>query len=271
MSAGRGGGGLSRRARGLWLLPPLLVVLAFFGYPLALVAGQSLAPGAWAGVLGSAEFRQAAWRTLALALGTTVGTLVLGTFLALVIAFVPFPGARAISRLADTMLAFPSFLIALAFTFLYGGTGLVPAPAFLNSIWGVLVAEITFYTPFVLRPALAAFGQVPAEQLNVAASLGAGPLRVVRRVILPEAAPALAAGACLAALLAMNEFGIVLFIGAKDAQTLPVLIYSKAIVTFDYPAACVIAVVDLVFALGLYRLYRWISAKGDRDAVVEQA
>ncbi|WP_372668258.1 2-aminoethylphosphonate ABC transporter permease subunit [Amycolatopsis kentuckyensis] len=260
----------------LWILPPLVVVAVFFGYPLVLVAGQSLTTdrgfglGVWAEVLGSAEFRDAAWQTVLLALGATTGCVLLGTFLALVIAFVPFPGARTLSRLVDTVLAFPSFLIALAFTFLYGSAGVFGAGGFLYSPWGVLLAEITFYTPFVMRPALAAFGQVPGVHLDVAASLGARPGRVLWRVVLPAALPSLASGACLTLLLALNEFGIVLFLGAKGVTTLPMLVYGKAIVTFDFPAASVVALVDVAISLLLYGSYRVLSGRG-RGAAVDAA
>jgi 2-aminoethylphosphonate transport system permease protein len=263
-------------SRGAWLLPPLVVLLGFFCYPLVLVAKQSLTSNAgvfgfaaWADVLDSAEFLDAAWRTVTIALGVTAGCVLLGTFLALVVAFVPFPGARVLSRLVDTVLAFPSFLIALAFTFLYGSAGVFGTGGFLYSQWGVLLAEITFYTPFVMRPALAAFSQVSSAQMEVAASLGARPGRVLWRVVLPEALPALASGACLTMLLAMNEFGIVLFIGAKDVITLPMLVYTKGIVTFDFPGACVVAVVNVVLSLALYGVYRW--AMGGRRAAVDAA
>ncbi|AGM05132.1 2-aminoethylphosphonate ABC transporter permease subunit [Amycolatopsis keratiniphila] len=266
-----------RPSRGWLLLPPVLGLLGFFGYPLVLVVLQSLESktgefglSVWLDVLGSAEFRDAAWKTVALALGATAGCVVLGTFLALVIAFVPFPGARTLSRLVDTVLAFPSFLIALAFTFIYGGAGILGAGGFLYSPFGILLAEITFYTPFVMRPALAAFGQVSSAQMEVAASLGAKPGRVLRQVILPEALPSLASGACLTMLLAMNEFGIVLFLGAKDVTTLPMLVYGKGIVTFDFPQACVIAVVNVLFSLALYGTYRRLT-KGGRRAAVDQA
>ena len=65
-------------------------------------------------------FRDALWRTVAIAATSTLGCLVLGTFLAIVLAFVPFPGSQVVGRLIDTVLALPSFLITLAFTFLYG-------------------------------------------------------------------------------------------------------------------------------------------------------
>nr|WP_225440393.1 2-aminoethylphosphonate ABC transporter permease subunit [Amycolatopsis eburnea] len=267
---------MSVRRGSLWVLPPLVVVAVFFGYPLVLVAGQSLTTdrglgfAVWAEVLGSAEFRDAALQTMLLALGATAGCVVLGTFLALVIAFVPFPGARTLSRLVDTVLAFPSFLIALAFTFLYGSAGVFGAGGFLYSPWGVLLAEVTFYTPFVLRPALAAFGQIPGVHLDVAASLGARPGRVLGRVVLPAALPSLASGACLTLLLALNEFGIVLFLGAKGVTTLPMLVYGKGIVTFDFPAASVVALVDVALSLLLYGCYRVLAGRG-RGAAVDAA
>ncbi|SHF37730.1 2-aminoethylphosphonate ABC transporter permease subunit [Streptoalloteichus hindustanus] len=258
----------------LWLAPPMLVVLGFFCYPLALVVRQSLVSesgevglAVWRHVVTSPEFTAALGRTVLLSVGATAGCVLLGTFLALVLAFTPFPGARVVSRVVDAVLAFPSFLIALSFTFLYGSAGVLNAALgggaggpvdFLYGPWGVLLAEVTFYTPFVMRPVLAAFAQVPSAQLDVAASLGARPWRVLRQVVLPEAWPALASGTCLTLLMTMNEFGIVLFVGAKDVITLPMLVHTKGIVTFDYPAACVVAVVNVVLSVALYTVHRWV-------------
>ncbi|MGW7536099.1 2-aminoethylphosphonate ABC transporter permease subunit [Amycolatopsis sp. NPDC054798] len=271
-------GARPRRYRIGWLLPPAIVVAGFFGYPLVLVILQSFTAqdgsvglSVWTQVLSSPEFGRAVWQTVLLALGSMAGCVLLGGFLALVVAFVPFPGATLLARLVDTVLAFPSFLIALAFTFLYGGAGIFGTAGFLYSPWGVLLAEITFYTPFVMRPALAAFSQVPSAQLEVAASLGARPGRVLWRVVLPEALPSLASGACLVLLLTMNEFGIVLFLGAKGVSTLPMLVYGKGIVTFDFPAASVVAVVNVVLSLVLYTVYRRVVGRGGRRAAVDAA
>ena len=71
----------------------------------------------------------------------------------------------------------------------------------------------------------------------------------MRQIILPAALPALLAGGSLCLLLTVNEFGIVLFIGAKGVITLPLLVYDKAIQEFDYTTACVIAVVNVVLSL----------------------
>lgn len=281
----------------LWTVPPLLIVLVAAAYPLVRVCLESTKVGdtqrglsTWSGVVASQAFRGALWRTVGIALTSTGGCVVLGVFLAIVLAFVPFPGSRVVGRLIDTVLALPSFLITLAFTFLYGSAGAVnaaississgasPALNFLYTPAGVIAAEITFFTPFVVRPLLASFAVLPRAQLDVAASLGASPLRVLRSVVMPEAWPALMAGGSLVLLLTLNEFGIVLFTGAKGVITLPMLIYTRGIVTFDLPGAAVIATVQIALSLLLYGLYRLVFARlmsgrgrGDTDVVVEPA
>ncbi|MBT2449384.1 2-aminoethylphosphonate ABC transporter permease subunit [Streptomyces sp. ISL-43] len=290
--AGAPGGFAAQAARAprsvpglLWTVPPVAVLAAVFLYPLALVVQQSLTPekgggafDAYASVFASHSFREALGTTVWLAVGATAGCLVLGFALALVIAFVPFPGARAVAKFIDVFLSFPSFLITLALLFVYGTVGMAnglwtdvfgvaDGPFhFLATPWGVLLAEITYFTPFVMRPLLAAFSQLDtaqleAAQLEAASSLGAKPGRIVRRVILPEALPALAAGGSLVLVMCLNEFGIVLFTGAKGVTTLPMLIYGKAILESDYSAACVVAVVNIAISVGLFGLYRVVSKR----------
>jgi 2-aminoethylphosphonate transport system permease protein len=265
----------------VWVLPPLLVLAGIFFYPLFFIVRQSLTGDAgpltlahYASVLSSSLFKAALGRTIQIALLSTLGCLALGFVLALIVSFVPFPGARVVGGFIDTILAFPSFLIALSFTFLYGSAGAFnfilmdllhttqPPLDFVYTKWGVILAEITFYTPFVMRPLLAAFSQLEPALIEVASSLGARPLRIIRQVIFPEAVPALLAGGSLCLLLTLNEFGIVLFIGAKGVITLPMVIYGKAIQEFDYTSGCVAAVVNIALSVALYSLYRFALSRG---------
>jgi 2-aminoethylphosphonate transport system permease protein len=265
------------RFGGLWIAPPLLVLAALFFFPLWLILRQALGgdTGVWslsrfADVLGSNLFLDALDHTIVIALSATAGCLVLGFVFSVLIAFTPFPGSRLLARLIDTFIALPTFLVALAFTFIYGSAGMLneslmqllhvelPPVDFLYSQWGVILSEVTVYTPFVMRPLLAAFSLIEPAQIEVASSLGARSLRIIGRIILPAALPALIAGGSLCLLLTVNEFGIVLFIGAKDVITLPLLIYDKAIQQFDYTSACVIAVVNVGLSLCLYALYRFV-------------
>ena len=116
-----------RSRTALWAIPPLLVVLLIALYPLLRVFGEAVGVGTWTEVLGTAVFRDALWRTVAIAVTSTIGCLILGSFLAIVLAFVPFSGSQLVGRLIDTVLSLPSFLITLAFTFLYGTAGAVNA------------------------------------------------------------------------------------------------------------------------------------------------
>ncbi len=104
------------------------------------------------------------------------------------------------SRVIDTFIALPTFLITLAFTFIYGSAGLLngtlmalfafelPPVDFLYSINGVILAEITVFTPLVMRPLMAGLRQIDKSQLEAASILGAHPLRVITRY-LPGGAP----------------------------------------------------------------------------------
>ncbi len=271
---------------GLWVLPPLAVIALFFLYPLSLIVGEALTGDAstpsfayFIKVFGTTAFKNALLHTLEISIGASVGCLVLGFVVALILSFVPFPGSKLVARLIETFIALPTFLAALAFTFLYGSAGVLneflmhllraerPPVDFLYSPWGVILAEVTVYMPFVMRPLLAAFSLIDPAQIEVASSLGARPARIVRQIILPAAIPALLAGGSLCLLLTVNEFGIVLFIGAKGVITLPLLIYDKAIQEFDYTTACVIAVVNVVLSLSLYSLYRMLVVRfGGRRA-----
>jgi 2-aminoethylphosphonate transport system permease protein len=273
-----------RRARpslgGYWIAPPALVLALLFFYPLALIARQAFTDEAGGPtialalqVLQSRFFLNALLNTAEIATAATAGCVVLGFVLALILAFTPFPGANFVARLIDTFIALPTFLVTLAFTFLYGSAGILngaltqgfhlalPPVDFLYSAWGVILAEVTVYTPFVMRPLLAAFSLIDRGQIEVASLLGARPWRIVRQVIIPAAVPAAIAGGSLCLLLTVNEFGIVLFIGAKGVITLPLLIYDKAIQESEYQTACVIAMVNVGLSLALFGLYRFAARR----------
>ena len=126
------------------------------------------------------------------------------------------------------MLALPSFLITLAFTFLYGTAGAVNAAD--RRMTGDATARPELpHTParghrrgdhllHAVRGAAAAGRVRPDPAANNSTwppASAASPVRVLRPVVMPEAWPALLAGGSLVLLLTLNEFGIVLFTGAR--------------------------------------------------------
>lgn len=95
---------LTRPARNLrpylWLALPLLVLATLFFYPLLLIAEQALRDASgnlsletfWQ-VIDSKRFIGALLTTLQIAVFATLGCLVLGSVLALILVFIPFPAA----------------------------------------------------------------------------------------------------------------------------------------------------------------------------------
>jgi len=213
--------------------------------------------------------------------GTTLGILfasatlasVLGVLLAAMLFFKPFPGAKLVTRFLELFVAFPSFLVAFTLIFLYGSQGSVsiglqrlfnlqdPPLNFLFGIGGVILAEVVFYAPFVVRPTLASFATLDMRLIEAAKSLGANGWMVAFKVILPLAWPGIAAGTILCFLLTLNEFGILLVLGSAHLITLPMAIYSSATVDLDLPTAAAGAVVMLAMSLSLYALYRRVNRR----------
>jgi 2-aminoethylphosphonate transport system permease protein len=262
----------------LWFI--LVVVLGpLVIYPLVqlLVLSVSGAHGlslhAYTAFFGNPETSGVVGTTLGILFASATLASVLGVLLAAMLFFKPFPGARLVTRFLELFVAFPSFLVAFTLIFLYGSQGSVsiglqrlfnlqdPPLNFLFGIGGVILAEVVFYAPFVVRPTLASFATLDMRLIEAAKSLGANGWMVALKVILPLAWPGIAAGTILCFLLTLNEFGILLVLGSAHLITLPMAIYSSATVDLDLPTAAAGAVVMLAMSLSLYALYRRVNRR----------
>lgn len=233
---------------------------------------------AYATFFGNPETRGVIGTTLWVLFASAGLASLLGVALASMLFFKPFPGARLVTRFLELFVAFPSFLVAFTLIFLYGSQGSVsiglqrlfhletPPLDFLFGVGGVILAEVVFYAPFVVRPTLASFATLDMRLIEAARSLGANGWMVAFKVILPLAWPGIAAGTILCFLLTLNEFGILLVLGSAHLITLPVAIYSSATVDLDLPTAAAGAVVMLAMSLSLYALYRQVNRRKVRGA-----
>ena len=92
----------------------------------------------------------------------------------------------------------------------------------------VVLAQTFVAMPFLVLSVEGAMRTMGDRPAAIAASLGAGPTTVLRRVTLPALAPAIVAGAVLAFARALGEFGATLaFAGSLEGvtRTLPLEIY----------------------------------------------
>ena len=107
------------------------------------------------------------------------------------------------------------------------------------SFEGLLVGSVLYSLPFAVQPLVAGFRAVDPAVLEVAATLGASPLRVFRTITLPLARPSLVAAAVLTFTHTVGEFGVVLMLGGNipgATQTLSIALYDQ-VQDFNYAAA----------------------------------
>jgi thiamine transport system permease protein len=94
-----------------------------------------------------------------------------------------------------------------------------------SSPWLVPVAQALVALPLVIRTVAPVLRSIDQRQREAAASLGAGPLRVLATVDLPLAWRSLLAAAGFAFAVSLGEFGATSFLVRPSDPTLPVLIY----------------------------------------------
>jgi ABC-type sulfate transport system permease component len=95
---------------------------------------------------------------------------------------------------------------------------------FVDSLWGVALAEFFVAGSFVAITAAAAFGSLDAAYEESARTLGASPFAVFFRIALPLAAPNVVAGMVLAWMRAIGEYGATSIL-SYHPTSLPVQLY----------------------------------------------
>ncbi len=204
-----------------FILAPILIVLvvsfssdSFIVFP---PSGWSLR---WYGALLANPTLFESFRySLILAAVVMLLALACGLPAALLLARHSFPGRDALFGFFTMPLLLPTLVLALALLLAFSPYGLVA------TLPGLVLAHLTVTLPFVIRIMTTSFANLPRDVEEAAATLGASPAQVFRRVTLPLAIPGIIAAAALAFLLSFDETVISLFISGPRLQTLPVAIY----------------------------------------------
>jgi iron(III) transport system permease protein len=238
------------------------VVAALSLAPLGRLLLEGVAPGGRfdLGVLQSVLAAPRTWlaagRTLATALTSTAISLVLGAAMALLVGATDVRGKPALAFAFLLPLMIPSQVTAIAWIDLWGPTspllktlGLAPplgSPHPLYGYGGISFLMGVEHAPLVFLALGAGLRTLPGELIEAAESSGAGPLRVVLTVVLPMARPALVAGAALAFVSALGNFGTPALLGIPAGYSvLTVLIYQQ-LAGFGPQAIAEVAVLSLL-------------------------
>jgi sulfate transport system permease protein len=264
-------GDVVRRRAGTGLgvgLATLYLSLIVF-IPLAAVVWRSTAGGVggfWRSVTNP-ETAAALTLTVAAALVVVAVNAVTGTLIAWVLVRDRFPGQRVVDALIDMPFALPTIVAGLVLLTLYGPTSPVGIDLAYKQI-GVVVALLFVTLPFVVRTVQPVLLELDTEMEEAAASLGASPTTVFRRIVLPNLLPAIAAGAALSFARAISEFGAtVLISGNLPFQTQVAAVHIFGQIQSDNVAGAaaestVLLVVALLVLVSLDLVQRWARRRG---------
>jgi len=212
--------------------------------------------------LATTVMPRAALETALLVALVAVGVIVLGSTSAWLVAAYDFPGRRVFEWALLIPLAMPAYIVAYAYTDFLQFSG--PVQSWLRATFGwqrgdywfpeirsvpgaALVFTVTLY-PYVYLLARTAFLARTAAMADAARSLGYSPLRSWLHVNLPMARPAVAAGAALALMETVADYGAASYFGL---QTFTTAIYRAWFSLGDRIAASQLAGVLLALVLVL--------------------
>ncbi len=164
-----------------------------------------------------------AWITvnsIVLMVTVTLFSILIGVPLAVLTTQTDIPYPRFWTIVAALPLVIPSYIGAIAFVSMFGSGGEI------DSLFGVTLPRvhglrgsifiITLYTyPYVFLTTRAALISMDSSLVDAARTLNHGPLKSFRRITFPIIRPGIAAGALLAALYAISDFGTPAFMQAS--------------------------------------------------------
>ncbi len=197
--------------------------------------------------------------SLSLCFWVALGVISMGSVSAAAVTLFDFPGRRTLEWALLLPLAMPAYVVAYAYSDflqfsgpvqtslrqLFGWQG--PLWPDVRSLWGAAAVLSCALYPYVYLLVRAALVERAPQLMEAARLLGAGLARRIFRVALPLARPAIAAGAALALMETLADFGVSSYFGVTTFST---GIYKAWLVMDDRVAAAQLATL-LLLLVGL--------------------
>jgi putative spermidine/putrescine transport system permease protein len=231
----------------LFLLLPIAIVVPMsfstaisFEFP---PPGYSL--GYYAKYFTSEEWLHPTLNSFVIAIGATALTMLLVVPAAFGYVRYRFRGKTFVNLLMMAPLIVPHVVSAVAY---YGFLGRVRLT---GTLLGVIVAHGILAVPVAFLVITATLKGFDRNLERAAMSSGAGPLRTFFHVTLPVLRPGMLVGALFAFLSSFNEAVVVIFIGGREASTLPKKMYESIRLESDPVIAVVSTLLVSAVVLGV--------------------
>ncbi|WP_344854845.1 iron ABC transporter permease [Amycolatopsis ultiminotia] len=222
--------------------------------PISLDSLSGLSFANYGAIFANPSLTHAIVNTLVISLVTATLTAGLGLWLALASARGGRAG-RALFDLSFLVFAVPSVVLGVAVLFLYL---FLPIPVY-GTIWIIVIALTTRYVPRASRMIQTSLLQLDGGLEEVGRVSGARRGTVLRRVVLPLAAPAVTRTWLWVFANALGELPIALLLSSSDNRTVVVLLWDMIGESANYPEASALAVLLLALSAGSVW---WVNRRG---------
>ncbi|OBT16313.1 spermidine/putrescine ABC transporter permease PotC [Vibrio sp. UCD-FRSSP16_10] len=195
---------------------------------------------------------QAAWHSLNIAVFSATAATLIGSLTAVALFRYQFKGKKAVNGMLFVVMMSPDIVMAISLLalFLVIGAQL--------GFFTLLIAHITFCLPFVVVTVYSRLNGFNVKMLEAAKDLGAGEWTILKKIILPLAMPAVAAGWLLSFTLSLDDVIISSFVTGPAYEILPLKIYSMVKVGIS-PEVNALATSMLVVSLVLVIISQLIA------------
>ena len=212
---------------------------------------------------GDAFYQTVLFRSLGIALASTVIVLVLGLptaywmsrlrsrrlkTVAVLLTVVPLLMGNAVRAAGWMVLLADKGVVNAALT----SSGLLENPVrILYTGYAVAIGLVAVLLPVMIITLQSVFDGIAETLEEASLSLGASSLKTFRRVLLPLAMPGIFSGSLLCFVLAVNAYATPVLIGGPSFHMMAPKVYEQAIKVFNWPFAASLAFILMTVTLGL--------------------
>ena len=254
MRSGKPSGRRSLTKKLLWALPLTFVAVLFY-WPVVRVTSIGFS-GNWLATLAEPKTLEIIWFTLWQAGVSTFLTLLVAIPGAYVLYRRAFPGQQLIKALITVPFVLPSIVVAVGFAVFRNFHDFWVELGFtflLDPVYWIIAAHVFVNYSIAVRTIGGVWATLDAEVEEAAALDGAGRIKTLFAISLPQLRPAIFSASALVYLFSATSFGIVLVLGGGQVLAIETAIYFAATQFLDLEgAAALVLVQTLITALAFF-------------------
>lgn len=237
-----------------FLFAPIVVLLVFsFNEAKSLSVFSGFSLKWYSELIRDRNTLEAVKNTIILAFAATLISTALGTFAAVGINKLKSKWYKAaMNTVTDIPMINPDIITGISLMLMFVFVGRLFGAANSLNFWTILIAHVTFCTPYVILQVLPKLNQMDSSLREAAMDLGCTPMKAFFKAELPEILPGIITGAIMAFTLSLDDFVISYFTLGNDFETLPIKIYGmtkKTVTPKMYALATIIFIVTMSLLL----------------------